>query len=204
MWSVGKAGHVNKFRLIETWVDEPYKKIIYDYCHPNPKEVDIGDISQRKMIREQNQCRSFQYFLDKLREFSTFHLPSDSLKIGSVRNTFSKMCLDKNAKQGAPFQYPCHGRGVSQLFEFTERSEVRSLGYCLYVASGSIVKLLHCDHFQNKKEKEWIYSDSNNTLKHVLSDACLTADRERSTLSIQPCTDTESQKWVWEPVKPKM
>ncbi|XP_053378355.1 polypeptide N-acetylgalactosaminyltransferase 13-like isoform X2 [Mercenaria mercenaria] len=203
VWNVRHVGMVNKYRLVETWVDEPYKQIIYDYSQEKPREVNIGDISDRVKVREENQCKSFQYFLDKVREFSDFHIPTESKKIATLTNFYSHLCLDRNGNNDFPIQFPCNERGSAQLFELTERSELRHLGHCLYITNKNNVMLKHCDHFLNEKEKEWSYSETDKTLKHELSGNCLTGERETSDVTVSPCSQSHSQKWIWEPVKIK-
>lgn len=194
---------VNKYRLVETWVDEPYKQIIIDYSHKKLSEVNIGDISERVKVRKDMQCKPFQYFLDKVREFSNFHIPTDSLKIASLRNVQSNMCLERYINHDYPAVFPCQGRGSTQLFELTERSELRHLGQCIYVAMGSKVLFKHCDHFLNKTDKEWDYSETDYTLKHISSGKCLEAGTRSTNVSANACSSSEFQKWIWEPVKVK-
>ncbi|PIK54078.1 putative polypeptide N-acetylgalactosaminyltransferase 13 [Apostichopus japonicus] len=60
-----KTFHHNTLRLVEVWVDEPYKTAFFDHV-PDMYGVDPGDVSERKAIRQMLQCKSFQWFLDNV------------------------------------------------------------------------------------------------------------------------------------------
>lgn len=192
---------VNKYRLVNTWVDEPFKQIIYDYSHEKPHEVSIGNISDRVKVR--TQCKSFQHFLDTIKEFSTIHLPSDSKKIASLMNVLNSMCLDRNGNHDYPIQNRCHGRGSTQLFELTESWELRHLGQCLFITPDAKVKFQHCDHFVKARDKQWTYGEEEFTLKHVSSGKCLTVEIGTTNIIASSCSSVNTQKWIWEPVKIK-
>ena len=61
------------------------------------------------------------------------------------------------------------------------------------------VENLSATSFQVRIE-EWEYNDANSMMKHVMSGKCLTAERDGETVTAKPCSQLESQKWIWEPV----
>lgn len=57
--------HHNTLRTVEVWVDEPYKQVFFDHV-PEMKGVDPGDLTERRAIRENLECKDFQWYLDNV------------------------------------------------------------------------------------------------------------------------------------------
>ena len=55
---------INTARLAEVWMDE-YKDVFYSR-RPDLRTIEIGDISSRKQLRQNLQCKSFQWYLDNV------------------------------------------------------------------------------------------------------------------------------------------
>ncbi|CAO1318883.1 unnamed protein product [Diamesa serratosioi] len=53
----------NYKRVAEVWMDE-YKQYIYDRNPEKYKNVDVGDISYQKYVRQRQHCKPFKYFMD--------------------------------------------------------------------------------------------------------------------------------------------
>lgn len=50
-------------RLAEVWLDE-YKEVLYASNPDRYKNVDPGDLTKRRSIKEKLNCKPFKYFLD--------------------------------------------------------------------------------------------------------------------------------------------
>ncbi|WKY03033.1 hypothetical protein Q1695_016376 [Nippostrongylus brasiliensis] len=106
----------NSVRLAEVWLDE-YKEYYYERI--NHQLGDIGDISERKKLRERLGCKSFKWYLDNI--FPELFVPGESIAKGEVRNLggSSNRCLDcaisRHEKKKPLELYGCHGAGGNQL-----------------------------------------------------------------------------------------
>uniref|UniRef100_A0A914YQX3 Glycosyltransferase 2-like domain-containing protein n=1 Tax=Panagrolaimus superbus TaxID=310955 RepID=A0A914YQX3_9BILA len=54
----------NSVRTVRVWFDE-YDEQFY-LARPDGRNIDVGDISERKQLREKLQCKSFQWYLDNI------------------------------------------------------------------------------------------------------------------------------------------
>lgn len=81
----------NSVRLAEVWLDD-YKKYYYERINNNlvsfgalcviTFQGDFGDISQRKSLRNNLQCKSFKWYLDTI--FPELFVPGDAVGRGEV------------------------------------------------------------------------------------------------------------------------
>lgn len=124
----------NYKRVVEVWWDE-YKEYFYT-TRPETVHLKYGDISPQKLWREQNQCHSFQWFLDNVTPdlLTNFPLPPLNIRWGELRLKDSRTCLDgmgmKNGN-GRIATYSCHGQGGNQLFRLTEGKQLAQYDSCV-------------------------------------------------------------------------
>uniref|UniRef100_A0A915A0J9 Glycosyltransferase 2-like domain-containing protein n=1 Tax=Parascaris univalens TaxID=6257 RepID=A0A915A0J9_PARUN len=75
-----KVIHHNAARTAEVWMDE-YKQFFYKMV-PAARSVDVGDLTERKALRENLQCRSFRWYLENI--YPEAPIPRGFRSIGQV------------------------------------------------------------------------------------------------------------------------
>ena len=143
----------NSIRLAEVWLDD-YKKYYYDRIGHDLG--DFGDVSSRKKLRNQLQCKSFQWFLDEI--YPELFIPGDAVASGEARNEWSNQCIDSPG-EGKDLHkpvglWPCHSQGYNQYWMLSKQGEIRRDEACLDFA-GTDVILYPCHG--SKGNQYWQY-----------------------------------------------
>merc|ERR1712131_380790 len=162
----------NNRRLAEVWMDE-YKKFFY-IINPGVFKTakNFGDISDRIELRDNLQCKSFQWYLDNI--YPDAQIPRRYQVLREIRNVVSNQCLDtmgrkENENVGI---YTCHGQGGNQVFSYTMDKEIRIDDLCLDVAkSGAAVQMVKCHHM--KGNQLWEFNEKTQQLMHPSSHQCI-------------------------------
>ncbi|XP_015926191.1 putative polypeptide N-acetylgalactosaminyltransferase 10 [Parasteatoda tepidariorum] len=196
----------NYKRVAEVWMDE-YKEYLY-LRRPHYRDLDPGDISKQKALREKLQCKPFKWFMkeiafDQPKKYPPIEPPS--FASGEIRNIGSELCIDtrfrhqndrfgleKCIKGGA-------SQGGEQQFELTWHRDIRpkKRTVCFDVSSSddhAPVVLWSCHGMQGNQE--WKYDYVKMHLFHPVSNHCLDCDSERKEIFMSPCDDKIlTQKW---------
>lgn len=200
----------NTARAAEVWMDG-YKEHFYNRNPPARKEA-YGDISERKSLREQLRCKSFDWYLKNV--FPSLHVPEDRPGWhGAIRSLgISSECLDYNAPESNPTGanlslFGCHGQGGNQFFEYTSNKEIRFNSVtelCAEVPERRThVGMQNCpkDGLPAPASIVWYFKD-DGTIFHPHSGLCLTAYRTpegRPDVQMRTCdAPDKSQIWKFE------
>lgn len=84
----------NSIRVAEVWMDD-YKELFYAR-QPHARQVDPGDMSERIQLRQDLQCKPFQWYLDTVYPELDYALPADLIKEGSIE----AVCFDAGRVRG--------------------------------------------------------------------------------------------------------
>ncbi|XP_069814301.1 polypeptide N-acetylgalactosaminyltransferase 4 [Dendropsophus ebraccatus] len=200
----------NTARAAEVWMDG-YKEHFYNR-NPPARTEKYGDISDRKLLRERLQCKSFDWYLRNI--FPDLHVPEDRPGWhGAVRSLgISSECLDYNAPDHNPTgahlsMFGCHGQGGNQFFEYTTKREIRFNSVtelCAEVPEHqTYVGMRHCPKDGSPIPQNIIWEFRlDGTIYHPHSDKCLSSYRTsqgRADVQMSPCNaQDKNQLWKFE------
>nr|XP_046167373.1 polypeptide N-acetylgalactosaminyltransferase 18-like isoform X2 [Oncorhynchus gorbuscha] len=197
----------NALRVAEVWMDE-YKNHVYMAWNIPPQDsgIDIGDLTERKALRNRLQCKSFRWFLANI--YSEMRTYSDTIAYGVVKNMLrNDLCLDQGPdSDNIPILYLCHGMTPQNVY-YTNSHQLH-LGVlsptiddddnkCL-VDVNNRPRLLECSYATAKRMKlAWLFTQGGS-IENMNSKRCLELVENGETefgyqLAIQKCS---GQKWT--------
>lgn len=162
----------NSQRIADVWMDE-YKDFFYK-INPGVRQTEMGDITDRKKLREKLQCKSFRWYLENVYPESL--IPIDYYSLGEVKNELRGVCLDTMGRKGKEDMglTPCHHQGGNQALSYTKGLHLKLDENCVsYNAASGRVLLDFCTSGQDLLQ--WLYDPTTKILKHVASGLCLEA-----------------------------
>ncbi|XP_063537229.1 polypeptide N-acetylgalactosaminyltransferase 5 isoform X2 [Cydia strobilella] len=191
----GRVVNHNNARLAEVWLDD-WKHFYYN-INPGALNVPVGDVSERKALREKLKCKSFRWYLENI--YPESQMPLDYYYLGEIRNAETSNCLDTlGGKAGQPLGMGyCHGMGGNQVFAYTKRKQVMSDDNCLDAAHPhGPIKLIRCHGMRGNQE--WTYDSKARTIKHTNTGMCLDKPESADVWKpvLRPCNHSRGQQWL--------
>ncbi|XP_021331085.2 probable polypeptide N-acetylgalactosaminyltransferase 8 isoform X1 [Danio rerio] len=196
----------NALRVAEVWMDE-YKKNVY-MAWGLPLEnhgIDIGDLSERKKLRERMNCKPFKWYLENV--YTELNPMDDLLGYGALINDLQTgLCLDKGpSEENTPILYPCHFL-TSQVFFYTTSGEIlvgplqpllHSRNRCLAdPGSGRFPEFSWCSDTEKPKHMYWDFKQGqaiqNRDTKRCLEISTKQTGDYKNNVFIQEC---RNQHW---------
>jgi len=193
---VAKIVNKNAARVAEVWMDN-WKHFFYE-MNPGARNVEVGDVSSRRNLRNKLQCKSFRWYLENI--YPESQMPLDYFYLGEIRNSETQTCLDTMGRKGGEnvgISY-CHGLGGNQVFAYTKRQQIMSDDNCLdATGTDGMVKLIRCHGMAGNQA--WLYDSETGLIKHVNSGRCLAKPEARDvTLPVLRRCDSSllGQQWI--------
>ncbi|KAJ0069577.1 hypothetical protein NL108_010396, partial [Boleophthalmus pectinirostris] len=106
----------NALRVAEVWMDE-YKhnvNLVWNLPFEN-HGIDIGDVSERKKLREKLKCKPFKWYLENV--YPKLDPWENLVAYGGMKNLDANMCIDQGPVPGhTPIAFACYYYGPQHVF----------------------------------------------------------------------------------------
>ncbi|KAL4006073.1 hypothetical protein ACER0C_005786 [Sarotherodon galilaeus] len=190
----------NALRVAEIWMDEYKHNINLAWNLPLQNHgIDIGDISERKKLRERLNCKPFKWYLDNV--YPKLDPWDDLLAYGGMKNLDADMCIDQGPAPGhTPIAYMCHNfepqysyyRGTGELYIGGIKSHKYNDNKCLADTGTEETEpgLYNCKEAMQKGMGIYWDFTQGKELKNRQTKRCLEIINQK--LLIQECT---GQRW---------
>ncbi|CAK1549245.1 unnamed protein product [Leptosia nina] len=159
----------NTRRAAEVWMDD-YKELYYR-SQPLAKQVEFGDISERKALREKLHCKPFRWYLEHV--YPELQVPAFAGGYRTIRQ--GDKCLDTmgHLVDGTLGLYPCHNTGGNQEW-LLDNGLLRHHTLCMSLSSDRVTTVLSpCD----QSDEFQLWKVKGSLIKHLKTDTCLDSDR---------------------------
>uniref|UniRef100_A0A665VS04 Polypeptide N-acetylgalactosaminyltransferase n=1 Tax=Echeneis naucrates TaxID=173247 RepID=A0A665VS04_ECHNA len=194
----------NALRVAEVWLDEYKYNVNIAWNLPVENHgIDIGDVSERKRLRERLNCKPFKWYLDNV--YPLLNPLHDIVAYGAVKNDLQPgLCVDQGPMPGnTPIIYACHHYGSQHCFYSTNgqlyvggiKSHKYNSNRCLVDSGTGIYPGLYdCKIAQKKFHMLWDFKQ-NGPIQNKETKRCLevaTGEDGNYKLILQHCT---GQNW---------
>lgn len=190
----------NALRVAEIWMDEYKHNVNLAWSLPFENHgIDIGNISERKKLRERLNCKPFKWYLDNV--YPKLDPWDDLLAYGGMKNLDAEMCIDQGPVPGhTPIAFHCYYygpqytyyRGTGELYIGSIKSHTYDDNRCLADIGTNETEpgLYSCKEAVQKGMGIYWDFTQGNELKNRQTKRCLEIINQK--LLIQECT---GQRW---------
>ncbi|XP_063073129.1 probable polypeptide N-acetylgalactosaminyltransferase 8 isoform X2 [Engraulis encrasicolus] len=189
----------NALRVAEVWMDEYKKNVNIAWNLPlKDHGIDIGDVSERKQLREKLKCKSFKWYLENVyTNLDKF----DLIGYGTLQNVDTNECVDQGPVPGhTPIVYGiCHGYSP-QLCYMLVSGEIyvgdihfhkTSVNRCLVdTGTGELPWLVECSKSKETDDNKYWDIKDDSVIQNRQTKRCL--EVKDSKLVMQECS---GQRW---------
>ncbi|XP_016122199.1 probable polypeptide N-acetylgalactosaminyltransferase 8 [Sinocyclocheilus grahami] len=196
----------NALRVAEVWMDEYKINVNIAWGLPIQNHgIDIGDVSERKKLRERLKCKPFKWYLENV--YPELNPINDLLGYGVLINDLqTRLCLDKGPfEENTPILYPCNFM-ESQIFYYTASGEIfahplkflknNRNRYLIDPGSGRFPELSWCSDTEKQKHMYWDFKQGqaiqNRETKRCLEISADQTGKYEKNVFLQDC---RNQHW---------
>ncbi|XP_073669498.1 probable polypeptide N-acetylgalactosaminyltransferase 8 [Paramisgurnus dabryanus] len=195
----------NALRVAEIWMDEYKSNVNIAWNLPfKDHGIDIGDVTERKKLREKLKCKPFKWYLENV--YPLLDTWENILGYGVLKNDIKEdLCIDQGPVPGSvPILYNCHYYNPQhcyyshngEIYVGGIKSHIYNSNRCLLDSgSGNTPTLIDCKHAKEKGlHIQWSFTQGQE-IRNKNTNRCLEIAQgqdSRYHLVIQNCT---GQKW---------
>ncbi|XP_054882336.1 probable polypeptide N-acetylgalactosaminyltransferase 8 isoform X2 [Poeciliopsis prolifica] len=201
---LGPAVRRNALRVAEVWMDDYKYNVEVAWNLPIGNHgIDIGDVSERKKLRERLKCKPFRWYLDNV--YPLLDPLQGLLGYGALINDlWPDLCVDQGPVPGStPILYGCHFYSPQHCYYFTDgklyigalKSHKYSSNNCVVDPGSGVLPGLHqCKLAQQKKLHMFWDFKQGGQIQNRDTKRCLevTTGDGFAVLALQQCSD---QRW---------
>uniref|UniRef100_A0A4W5JSQ9 Polypeptide N-acetylgalactosaminyltransferase n=1 Tax=Hucho hucho TaxID=62062 RepID=A0A4W5JSQ9_9TELE len=106
----------NALRAAEIWMDDYKHNVNIAWNIPiKDHGIDIGDVSERKELREKLKCKPFKWYLENV--YPQLDTWDNILAYGGMKNLDANICIDQGLFPGhTPIAFDCFNYGPQQTY----------------------------------------------------------------------------------------
>uniref|UniRef100_UPI00398E7275 polypeptide N-acetylgalactosaminyltransferase 18 n=1 Tax=Pristiophorus japonicus TaxID=55135 RepID=UPI00398E7275 len=193
----------NALRLAEVWMDEFKSHVYMAWNIPIENSgIDIGDISERKALRQRLKCKDFKWYLQNV--YPEMRMYMDIVAYGTLKNSLkSDLCVDQGpATDNIPIMYGCHGWAPQSIYYLSNGQIYIGIlkplvdeddNKCL-VDVDSTPRLIECKQAKAKgMNMSWLLTQ-DGLIQNRISKRCLELqEHPELRVLLQECT---GQRWT--------
>ncbi|XP_058464559.1 putative polypeptide N-acetylgalactosaminyltransferase 9 [Malaya genurostris] len=189
----------NSLRLAEVWMDE-YKQIVFDnYGVPGYNETELGEVADRKKLRNDLQCSSFKDYIRNV--YPELKLPLEGRFHGEMKNKAlgNNTCMEFDRARLKLQMTVCDHRRQGQYWAYNNYYEINSYGSCLDF-TGYLLGMYNCHKSYGNQKFE--YLPNTGQIMSATHGQCLALSYggNQSIPIMEPCNATSIfQIWYTEP-----
>lgn len=182
----GNVIYRNIRKMAEVFADD-WLKFLVAYHPPMRGMVVGGDIAERKKLRADRKCHSFQWYLDNV--YPESMLPREYRSFGMIRNPKTDACIDSLFQSPAPktpaFAQKCWTSTGAQYWSFTRQGRINNDIRCLSThGAGNDTVMLHKCNYEDKYQA-WHWDEESSHIVHNETGRCLTMKPVPSGTGVQ-------------------
>lgn len=193
----------NYRRVAEVWMDE-YAEYLY-LRRPHYRNIDTGDITKQKKIRENLKCKPFKWFIhevafDLVEKYPPIE-PPDVFK-GKIRTfTAPELCLDATSENPLNLKECIDNDDENQKFILSWRNDIKTRNnMCLDISDSSLkakISLYGCHN--GGGNQLWHYDHGKMKLVQGKNPRCMEHDISTRKVYVTKCKqNNDDQKWIIE------